>query len=170
MEFSKRERLILYNQYEILKFLKPEEEKIYNNYQTILADGYKRDYSYLVEGFDDELSDEIAEFVWDVFQMYRTLLVSYRQLSPEQRNDIKEEAIQFEGYDGNEEGQYHWYACFILEDLKRYTEISEYCKNINSHARRIKHYTEMIQKWIKLRKDKYCDLSFDQIKEIISVG
>ncbi|HBI91490.1 MAG TPA: hypothetical protein DDY58_03100, partial [Terrisporobacter glycolicus] len=44
MELTKKERLILYNQYEILKSLNPDEKEYYEIDQEILINGFKYNY------------------------------------------------------------------------------------------------------------------------------
>ena len=91
MELTKKERLILYNQYEILKKLDPDGEENYKIDQEILINGFKANYDDLASGFMDETSVEVSEFVIDVLQMYRTLNNSYRELNEEEKNMLCEE-------------------------------------------------------------------------------
>ena len=53
MELTKKERLILYNQYEILKKLDPDGEENYKIDQEILINGFKANYDDLASGFMD---------------------------------------------------------------------------------------------------------------------
>ena len=67
---NEKERLTLYNQYEILKRLNPDEVEYYNVKQEIVINGFKANYNDLVNGFMDETPVEVSEFVIDVLQMY----------------------------------------------------------------------------------------------------
>ena len=103
MELTKKERLTLYNQYEILKRLDPDGVEYYNVKQEILINGFKANYDDLVNGFMEETPVEVSEFVVDVLQMYRTLNNSYLELTEEEKNNINLYDIAFKGFDGNEE-------------------------------------------------------------------
>lgn len=66
MDLTKKERLILYNQYEILKRLDPDGETLYERDQEILINGFKANYGDLVSGFMEETSEAVSDFVVDV--------------------------------------------------------------------------------------------------------
>lgn len=112
------------------------------------------------------MDDNIADFVWDVLDMYRSLFDSYNKLPLEQKNDIDEDDIRFEGFDGNNEAEYLCYTDFILEDLERYKESRECGDDHNSHWPTVQKYSRMLAKYKQIKKDRY--LSLDQIKEIIT--
>lgn len=168
MELTKKERLMLYNQYEILKNLDPNEEEYYNVKQEILINGFKANYDDLVEGFMDEISVEVSEFVVDVLQMYRTLNDSYRELNAEERCNIELYNISFKGFDGNEEIDYYVYAKFFLDDLRRFDELKEsehYA--INSHCNMVDRYRDMLSRWEEVRSGRYHSLNLTNIQYII---
>ncbi len=171
MELSKKERLSLYNQYEILKLLNADDRHMvekYELYQEILSNGYQYNYDDLVGGMYDDTPDNVSKFVWDVLNMYRSLYNSYYELDPEQQKEIDFEDITYQGFDGNEEADYYLYANFILEQMKRYDEIYNNGKvELNSHSHRIPTYKKMLNTWTKIRADKYSNLTLNQLKEII---
>lgn len=167
MELTKKDRLLLFNQLEILKHLNPDEADRYEVEQKILANGYKYHYDDLVEGFDEDLDISVSEYVFDVLQMYRSLNNSYLSLNSEEKAQIDINDIRYQGFDGNEEGAYYRYANFLLEDYDRYGEIYEDEKvELNSHRNMIRRYDRMLETW-KSFNDRYGDLTLDQIKEII---
>ena len=169
MDLTKKERLMLYNQYEILKHLEPEEKEMYEINQKILSSGYKFDYDELIDFLDDETSVEISEFVYDVLQMYRCINDSYDELSEEEKKEFKILNTKFAGFDGNEEYQYYSYASFLLEDLGKYEESYEGGKiSVNSHRNMLNKYTKMISKWKEVYENRYGRLTLDQIKYIVS--
>lgn len=172
MELSLKERLFLYNQYEILKLLNIEDEdeqKRYERYQKIVSEGYKYNYSDLTDGFADDVPDKTCEFVWDVLQMYRTLYNSYYDLNEIEKKQIDLDDITYKGFDGNEEGDYYSYANFILEDMGRYDEIYKNGKaELNSHYNVLNEYSEMLDKWKDLKVGRYDTLTFEQMQYIIS--
>lgn len=172
MELSLKERLFLYNQYEILKLLNPDDEyekKRYEECQKIVVEGYKYNYEDLTEGFEDDVSDEVCNFVWDVLQMYRTLNNSYYDLEQSEKDKINLYDITYKGFDGNEEGQYYSYSKFVLKDMGRYEEIYKDGKaELNSHHNVLNRYSKMLNKWQELNVSRYDNLTLEQIKYIIS--
>lgn len=168
MELTEKERLILYNQYEILKRLDSDGEDYYNVKQEILINGFKANYNDLVYGFMQETPVEVSEFVIDVLQMYSILNDSFRQLNEEDRNEIDLYDISFKGFDGNEETDYYVYAKFFLEDLGRFDELKEsehYA--INSHRNMIDKYRRMLSYWEEVRTGRYNLLTLTNIQYII---
>jgi hypothetical protein len=171
MELSKKERLFLYNQYEILKLLNANNDSEVERYgidQEILLNGYKKEYDNFVEWFLDDVDDAISKFVWDVLQLHRCLYFSYDQLSQPEKDKIPFSDIQFRGFDGNEEGAHYSYSKFIIEKLGRYEEIRENGKySPNSHARTLHRYSKMLEKWSSLGVSEYGKLNLEQITQII---
>jgi uncharacterized protein YfbU (UPF0304 family) len=171
MELSKKDRLILYNQYEILKFLNSNDKHMTEQYelnQEILWNGFKHNYSDLVENMDNDIPDHVSEFVWDVLRMYRTLNNSYLKLSEEEKKEINVSDIRYQGFDGNEEGKHYSYANFILEKMKHYEEIYDNGHvELNSHANRVLLYQTMLEEWSNITDNKYQILTLKQIRKII---
>ncbi len=171
MELSKKERLILYNQYEILKLLNADDEYMTKQYelnQEILLNGFKHNYDEMVEWVLDDTPDEVSKFVWDVLQMYRVLYSSYAELTSEDKAEIDFDDIKFDGFDGNEETDYYVYAQFILEKMGRYEEIyNEGDYTANSHANRVGRYSQMLENWDRFGNGRYKSLSLQQIKKVI---
>lgn len=167
MELTKKDRLLLFNQLEILKHLNPDEADRYSVEQKIITNGYKYHYDDLVECFDNDLDISISEYVFDVLQMYRSLNNSYAELSHEEKSQINVNDIKYQGFDSNEELAYYSYANFLLEDYDRYGEIYDDGKvELNSHRNMIRKYDRMLETW-KSFNDRYGNLTLDQIKEII---
>ena len=167
MELTKKDRLLLFNQLEILKHLNPDDADRYEVDQKIIVNGYKYHYNDLVEWFDDDLDVSVSEYVFDVLQMFRSLNNSYATLSPEDKSQIDIDDIKYQGFDGNEEGSYYSYANFLLEDYDRYGEIYNDGKvELNSHRNMVRTYSGMLETW-KSFDNRYGNLSLDQIKKII---
>ncbi|MDU6337091.1 MAG: YfbU family protein [Clostridium sporogenes] len=168
MELSKKERLMLWNQYEILKALYPDDIENYEIYQKIVLDGYKYNYENLATWILDETPEEVSKFVFDVFNMFRILNNSFSALKDKEKLEIDKTKLCFSGYDGNEETDYYSYTNFVIDDLKRYEELSE-DKNfqLNSHCQMVNTYKKMLNKWVEIRAGKYDNLTLEQIKKII---
>jgi uncharacterized protein len=170
MDLSKKERLFLYNQYEILKLLNGEDPDMVKDYelnQDILLNGYKYEYDSFIEWVLDDTPDYVSKFVWDVFKMYRALYASYHELTKEQKEQVDLRSITFQGYDGNEECDYYSYSNFILEKMERYEEIYNNGKvELNSHRNMIATYQNMLGTWERVRDSEYSQLTLSQILEI----
>lgn len=168
MDLSKKERLVLFNQYEILKRLNPEEASDYDAKQDIVFNGYKYDYDSLIENFEDDMPEYISQIVIDVLQMYRCISNSYYDLSEEEKEAYKKLNTTFQGFDGNEETDYYMYACFLLEKQHLFPESYQDGKiETNSHWNKLEEYKIMLEKWEKVRASKYDSLSLEDIKYIV---
>lgn len=168
MELSKKERLILFNQYEILKHLNPDEKKYYEINQDILQGGFVYDYNELYSFLDGETPVSVSEFVYEVLQMYRCIRDSYYNYNEQDKMEFEKLNPKFQGFDGNEEPDYYSYACFLLEKLGKYEESYENGKiSPNSHCNMVKEYEEMISRWKEVRSGKYNSLTIEQIKYIV---
>lgn len=168
MELTKKERLILYNQYEILKKLDPDGEDLYERDQEILINGYKINYPDLVCGFTDETPEDVSEFVIDVLQMYRTLNNSYDELNDEEKEQIRLYDISFKGFDGNEEIDYYKYADFYLNKLDRFGELKESEHfELNSHRNMLDNYMRMVSLWKEVKSGRYNNLTLENMLYII---
>ncbi|MDU5492441.1 MAG: YfbU family protein [Clostridium perfringens] len=169
VKFTEKERLMLFNQYEILKRL---DEDLYDEYelkQEILLNGYTHNYDELVEGFNSEVDSEISKFVFDVLQMHRVLLFSYEDLTPEEKQEVNLKDIKFRGFDGNEETDYYMYAKFVLKKLKRFEEIYDDGKvEFNSHWNTLNRYKRMLNTWNEVSTGRYNNISLQDIKKIIN--
>lgn len=168
MDLSKQERLFLYNQYDILERLNPEEAETYRNYKTILQNGYKLHYSDMVEWFSDEMSEEASELVIDVLDMYSALLNSYENL--QDKEGVDERRITFPGFDGNHETTYLGYTRFFLNDLERFSELRQTGHGgYNSHRQMVPKYRDMVDMWkLKDPELRFSNLTKEEINEIIN--
>jgi uncharacterized protein YfbU (UPF0304 family) len=179
---SKRERLILANQYDILSRLaKGEyEKKEFENLRDIFTSGYTRYYSLATERFEDEVSEEECKFVVDVLDLYRDLYYS-REHSAEAKATINEDDVLFRGFDLNDGIQVKYFSFykFLVEQLGRYEEIKELIKakkieDYNSHGfgPSMQKLTAMIAKRKEIiNRDDFGrpdDLTVEEITEILN--
>lgn len=167
MNLSKQERLMLYNQYDILEKLNPSDSETYRIFKSILSSGYKLHYSDMVQWFSDEMSEEASTFVLDVLDMYSALLNSYQNL--EDKTGIEERRVTFPGFDGNNESTYLGYTRFFLHDLDRYNELHQKGHDsYNSHSRMVPKYSRMLGVWKEIESERRFDkLSKEEINETI---
>ena len=170
MKLSEKERLFLYNQYEILKELKDGHEKeIYEQFQEIVSGGYEDLYEDLMVVIEEAVPRRITNFVFDVLNLYRTLMVSYHELSEEERAQIDENDIVYDGFDQNDEFEYYKFADFLMRKQKRYKEIyKDGAAELDSHASRLDQYKKMINTWEATgKKGRYENLTVKEIKNIV---
>ncbi len=168
MNLSKIQRLFLYNQYLILKKLYPDEAEIFSKFCKILSEGYTREYSNMLEIFDEEMSEEKCKEVYDILDMYNSLNISYDGLSD--KSGIVKERIQFPGFDGNFEGDQYKYALYLIDYLGRYENLRESKDKfdfLNSHSRYMDKYRAMLKVWKSFPVEKRYELNAQQIQEIL---
>jgi hypothetical protein len=153
MNLTKSERLILFNQYQILEKLDPENAKDYANAAEIVSSGYTRLYGQeLAKMLDTETPPETCEEVTEILDMYRAL------------NTVKHEV--FPGFDGNNESEHYSYARFMIEDLGRWNEFKK--DDLNSHMGMLYKYRLMLAAW-KASPKKH-ELTPEDCKRILETG
>ena len=114
MDLTRKERLILWNQYSILEALYPEEAEHYEIRKTIVAAGYKTHYDSLYEHIDEhEFSEEGAHEVMDILSMFEALQDSSAEV--EEVKGIGSWLSRFPGFDGNDEGEQLGYLYFLVK-------------------------------------------------------
>src|SRR5260370_11662197 len=124
------ERIILRNQYLILKQLNRDEAEQYEKLIAIVEDGYEHDYGQLAAAFSgDTMPEEDSAEVIDILDMYSALQMSRKELADKA-------AVAFPGFDGNDEreSRYLGYARFLVED-RRFTNVKLDAKDFDSHGR-----------------------------------
>lgn len=167
MKLSTKERLILINQYEILKNLEPKENKDrYDEIIAILTWGYKIFYDSTFN-IPEEMSEIESKLVLDILSFYR-IVESYKDKNKKDKNIIGHRYGYFNGFDGNEEAQYLGFVHFLIHTQGKFTENKIYEKkndNFNSHYPEKSKYQNMIKKWEELGKK--WDLSKSEILLIL---
>ena len=154
MELSKKDRQILINQFSILKIIDSDNAETYSNYEEILFYGYKILYPDIF-GLYDEMPENEGNLVFDILSIYR-LIEFYKRDHPDDEEITNHLWRHFEGFDGNNEGEYHGFTLFLIDKYNRFAELSEYkamTDNFNSHAPMLDKYKNMIKRWEDLNKD-----------------
>ena len=123
MELDLKDRLILYNQYEILKKLEPDRKEKYELNQVILLNGYSDRYEGILKGMIEEADTRVLESVENTLHLYSALITSYKNLSKDEQDKINEEDLAFKGYDSKSEEEYYKYAYFLIYKLCKYQEL-----------------------------------------------
>ncbi|MED3728538.1 YfbU family protein [Priestia filamentosa] len=173
LNFSKEQRALLINQFEVLKHLDSSNSKSYDNKIEILQNGYSDFYDEIAGNISDEFPKDQSQKVWDILKLYRKLYFSYENLTPEEQEQIDEEEVIFQGFDGNEESNYYVFAKFIVEKAERYSEINELIKkgkvDMNSHWPKLNYYDGLLSRLMQLNdEDTSQYLACDQIKYILN--
>lgn len=153
MDLTKKDRVFLINQYQILASLNPKESDYYNELIEILKSGYKIFYSKLDEWVFDEMPEDEGKFVVNILDFYRAI-------EDLKRSDPKSKVHDhyfsyFKGFDGNNETVYMGFARFLINEQNKFVEQQQYfMKNdsLNSHRPLIDKYRKMLNKWEQLGK------------------
>jgi uncharacterized protein len=167
VKLSTIERLLLYNQYEILKRLSTDEHEreSYERFQTIVERGYEGESESLA-WIDTAgvLPAEECNFVKSVLDMYWIM-----QRHAEWGGfDI--DGLEFPGFDGNNETSHMSYAKFVLDDPRTFEGFRMTKSGINSHWPRIDQYARMLPVYkeaLRARDGDY--LSEDAIRAVLAV-
>jgi uncharacterized protein YfbU (UPF0304 family) len=153
MNLTKLERLLLINQFEILKTIKEENQEYYEQMIDILTNGFSIYYSELESGLFDEMPAGDGRFVLDVLDLYHAIEDFKRR---NEAKAINEHAFgYFPGFDGNEEGEYLGFVRFIIDKKKLFEEQEQYrtkTDDFNSHSRTLPRFSEMVARWERLGK------------------
>lgn len=96
MELSRKDRIILFNQYEILKRLDTDSAEQYEIYQDILAQGFEYEYDDIGPSLF-EVPQSVSEKVYEILGMFRRMVFSFDNL--EDVTGLDREDYMFRGFD-----------------------------------------------------------------------
>jgi len=168
---TKRDRLILYNQFKILSELYPGED--YERLMKIVECGYAFHYGDLLPYInEDEFPVEESQFVIRVLDMYSAIYSAWgREKKGLQALGIQESDVIFPGFDGNNETSYLAYCEFFIDDLERFQDIKKLkCGEYNGHSEMCPKYRNMVKKWEELpAQDRYM-LSKEFVADLVNTG
>jgi uncharacterized protein YfbU (UPF0304 family) len=145
MELTKKDRVLLINQYSILAILNEKEADHYNELINILANGYEIFYNKVDEWYSDDMPSDEGQFVLNILVLYRAIENLKLSANSSELNDHYYSF--FRGFDGNTEAQYRQFARFIIETQGQFEEQKQYLTqndNLNSHATMIDKYRRML--------------------------
>ena len=147
MNLSKKDRLIISNQFKILERLDPVEADYYANQRKAIEHGYELHYDWLAENMYDGLSREECQEVLEILSMYRSFDRSFHRL--DDKEDLSEEAIRFDGFDGNNETNQYSYVRYFILDLGRFDELAYNAEatSFNSNCPMLEIYRRRISVW-----------------------
>lgn len=154
------ERLALWNQYEILKHLNPDDRKEYETNQEILSHGYEQYYSELNPSiYEETTKQEVSREVEEILNVFRAIKFSCDRLSYKPKSHYAE----FEGFDGNDDGGQYAFAKFVRRTLGKWSELEDQPDNSHSSTS-LGHYRRMLRVWRRLG-ERY-DLTEAEIEEV----
>lgn len=161
---SKVERLLLRNQYLILKKLYPDQD--FDNELEILQDGHELYYEELFNAIYSGASFEDGDFVADVLEMFRDIEHWLRANKGSRANE--EPLHHFMGFDGNNESELFGFTKYVLLKRGFWQELRQYARstdNFNSHMVMRPTYERMRSKWREIGRRR--DYTEDQILSIL---
>ncbi|AZE77520.1 MULTISPECIES: YfbU family protein [Pseudomonas] len=145
IQLTKKDRLILINQYKILASLDKDDESHYLELIQILENGYSIFYPMIDEWIDRDMSEEDGKFILNILDLYRAIEdVKRVTKNPEILNH---RYAFFRGFDGNNETQYMGFCRFLIETQGKFQEQKPYLlknDNLNSHMPMTGKYREML--------------------------
>ena len=161
------QKLILFNQYEILKKLNPEEKDYYEENQSVLVNGSDSDIEDMAS-FLTGTSEDVKQEVYDILEMFSVLERSYKQNHPDVDNVPYN--VGFKGFDGNEESEYYSYCKHLIDGKNLYSEFKD--RELNSHCNVLARYRTALQNYkdaLNNRVDKVYEvpLTDEEIENII---
>ena len=170
MQLTKKDRVFLINQYEILKRLDAENSSSYDERIQILRDGYEIFYHSVDEWISDDMPESESKFVLDVLDMYRTIH-DYRTNHPSETETSAHHWSYFRGFDGNNEGSYLGFTKFLIYKQDKFAEQLGYkdkSDDFNSHAPLMPIYRRMLDTWEA--QGKSFQLTKESILEILNAA
>ena len=143
------ERYLLMRVEELSALVKPEDKAYIERDVEAFQEGYTAEYSRIFSKMHIELSRQDCEFVWDVLDMLRDLIISYDNLEASDKETIEESQCHYQGFDHNDNREcamerYVKYLAkddcweFTVEDSKKFSDRG------NSHCQMVPMYQGML--------------------------
>ena len=167
MQLSRIERKMLWNQFEIIKALHPEQEKSCEARQAILENGFQSLYEEIFSNIDkDELSDDDASFVYDILSMYE----AFKRFEMDTNVKISGRFAKFAGFDCNRDRECKLasFTRFLVEKQERWSYLN--IANYNSHMPIATSYRRMVIEWQNIPLSDRFSLSAAQVEAIQSAA
>ena len=142
MKLTRVERWMLANQYRILERLDPENRKDHETCRMALEAGYELSYDTCAETiYETVLSADECKEVLAILNMFRALRHSMEESTDKTGIDLR--AVQFDGFDGNNETKQLAYVEFLCTRQNRFSELNVR----NSHMPVLDGYRSMRRVW-----------------------
>jgi uncharacterized protein YfbU (UPF0304 family) len=111
--------------------------------------------------------------VGDILEMWWFMETAYKKMSKADQDRVKEahhfgQDLKFPGFDGNNEGEHHSVALFLVRDLDRFEGIGSK-HDLNSHCPSLDGYRRMLEVFAPLRRSiAGRELSATEIIELLN--
>lgn len=145
MKLSKKERVILANQYKILAAIDSESSSRYKELVEILENGYEIFYCMIDEWYGEEMPEQEGKFVLNILDLYRAIEDVKRRTKDSSL--ISHHLAVFRGFDGNNEPSEMAFCRFLIEQQGKFEEQKQYASrsgSFNSHAPMRDKYKRML--------------------------
>ncbi len=145
-QLTKKDRLMLINQYKILAALDKDEESHYFELIEVLENGYSIFYSMVDEWVADDMPVEDGRFVLDILDLYRAIEDVKRSTKDERI--LSNNYSFFRGFDGNNETEHMGFCRFLIEMQGKFQGQKPYLlknDNLNSHIPMIDKYSRLLE-------------------------
>lgn len=149
IELTDKERLFLANQYEILAALNDDEH--YALMAETLKAGHKWLYDQFFDSLSENLSDSHAQYVLAILDIFSAMQASYENLTD--KSGIDEKALQFPGFDGNNESELLNFADGLIKHGRFESTLGKSARNSRMPTSDL--YGRMIQRWKELGSPNY---------------
>jgi uncharacterized protein YfbU (UPF0304 family) len=158
MKLSDGEKLILLMLCELYKHGKVKGEIDPGFVQSAIHSGntWGLHWKYSWIPFESTETPPIVREVLDMLDMWWFVESAYAKLSPTEKKQVEAEVgslgkdPQYRGFDGNNECEYMNVACFLIEDLERFTSFKSR-SHLNSHMPIVEMYQRMVRVFEPIR-------------------
>lgn len=150
MELTDGEKLIIFMLTEIYEKLDIKGELDASFVQKAVSSGNAWSIPWRIKcvQFDPSKEDpQVVKEVCDILEMWSFVENSYKELSDEDRDDVKKsiEPLSghvFKGFDGNSQKGHMWIARFMIDDLGVFQQFKG--RELNAHAPTLDTYLRML--------------------------
>ena len=161
MQYTEKERVLLINLYEVRKIFDKENTEFYDEEIEILRNGYEIFYS---SGVYEPMPIEDSKEVLDILHMYIDFEDAYSRADEE----LDHVFAAFPGFSGNYEGGQLRFARFLIEQQRKFPQLTKYVKKLNSPFPLLPLYRLMLDIWKKYPSDyRTHQLTNDSVLNII---
>jgi uncharacterized protein len=146
INISKAQRLILSNQYNILRTIEPNNSDYYKSLIKCLEDGYLQLFDP-ISVMSAPLDNSIYDDVFNILDMFRSMRIAFDRLAD--KSGIDQNGLIFRGFDGNYESSYYGLTAYLFDVQNKYEDLhTEW--GCNSHFPMLPSYIPMLKVWISL--------------------
>jgi len=169
MELSKRERLILANQFEILAALYPELKEEYCKKKEMVETGYPLELENMFDGvLENKMERTECLEVREILTMYNDIQWSYENLNNSDKKKIDDGKINFRGFDPHESEHYNYADFHLRTGVLSKDFLPKRSGDLNTHEPVLSKYRKMLTNWKSISDRKPKNLTAEQINSLIN--